>query len=75
MEAEDIYTLWERMLNFIPQRDREEATAEFLNQIYELEVCEIKDLMNVANDYDNDFLVKECKKFIKEYDLEDDYDY
>jgi len=74
MDAEEIYTLWTSIFNYFPVKDREEALGEFLNSIYEADGCEISDLVNVANEYDDEFFVREGKRFIKENDLEEDYD-
>lgn len=73
MSAEEIYNLWEKLIEFIPSKDRDEAIDVFLTEIYEADACEISELLEIANEFDDDFFIKECKRFIKENGLDEEY--
>ena len=73
MDAEEIYNLWEKLSEFISSKDKEEALDVFLTQIYETDACEINELIDVANEFDDDFFIKTGKQFIREYGLDEEY--
>ena len=76
METEQIYGLLTILLTYSAPKEKDQALEEFLNYVYENDIVDINDLYNyiLSNDEEEEWTLKKIKRFIKENDLEDDYD-
>lgn len=79
MDAEIVYSLWATMITYVPQKEKADATWQFLNTIDEHEACEMSELksyVEVYGDYEEEELFsKILKKYIKECHGDDDSDW
>lgn len=66
-----MYNLWANIEVFIPQKDKEEALFAFLQEIYENDICEISDILHIAEDSGDDFVVDVINKNKSEFSIED----
>lgn len=75
METEQIYGLLTILLTYSAPKEKDQALEEFLNYVYENDMVDINDLYNyiLSND-EEEWTLKRIKRFIKENDLEEDYD-
>jgi hypothetical protein len=76
METEQIYGLLTILLTYSATKEKDQALEEFLNYVYENDIVDINDLYNyiLSNDEEEEWTLKKIKRFIKENDLEDEYD-
>lgn len=76
METEQIYGLLTILLAYSAPKEKDQALEEFLNYVYENDIVDINDLYNyiLSNDEEEEWTLKKIKRFIKENDLEEDYD-
>ena len=68
---DNMYNLWANIEVFIPQKDKEEALFTFLQEIYENDICEISDILHIAEDSGDDFVVDVINKNKSEFSIED----
>ena len=76
METEQLYGLLTILLTYSAPKEKDQALEEFLNYVYENDIVDINDLYNyiLSNDEEEEWTLKKIKRFIKENDLEDEYD-
>lgn len=74
MSSEEFWRLWQIMSNYINNKEQPAAIEEFLNHLYECEACEISELKSYADEEDDEVFIKCIKRFIKENELEDEYE-
>ena len=65
METESIYYLINTLLEYIKPSDREEALFAVLNNLVDEDV-DLKEIQQIAEENEEDWMVKCIKKYIKE---------
>lgn len=77
MEEEQLYNIWQIFSTYISNKDLTSAIEDFLNYLYEYEICDINELKAHAEDWDeetDEVFLKCIKRFIKENELDLDYE-
>lgn len=71
MDNDNLYYMWDKMKEFVPQRDKDEACYTFLTFIADEDEDAILTIKAIALDEGDNEFVKKVNEIIKEYDIEE----
>lgn len=73
-DIENFWKVWEVISSYIPKKDVSDALEELIDVIYDEDICDLDELLNIAEENEDDVFVRVIKRFIQENGLEEEED-